>query len=270
LKQNRSTKALIALFLVLLIIFIAGIAGKGITLYDVTNVLFMSPIRKIELGLHHIGASIENKKAYFISKNRLLVENEQLKNENKILRERIKLIQSIYDDNIRLNEILNIKKTKKLNSVIANVIGKASAPFQFLIIDKGKEDNIKIGDPVITTDGKEMYLVGTIYSSSETTSKVLMATDPLFFVSVKDNNTGELGIAQGNITNIKVPFKILKPKISEGDIFTTTSLSSIYPKGVIVGHVSKIIQNSSVETTAIIESETDFGHLFEIMIITEK
>ncbi len=269
-KQDKNIRALIAFFIVLLIIFIAGIAGKGVTLYDVTNVLLFTPVRKIGFAMYRASTSVKNKRAYFLSKENLLKENESLKSENKILEERIKLIQSVSNENIRLKEILHIEENRKVEATVANVIGRTEAPFKFIIIDKGSRNGIKTGDPVTETDGEEMFLVGIVYNVSTNTSKVLMLTDPLFFVSVKDRNSGEIGIAQGNVTNIKIPFKVLEPKVFKNDTITTTSISSIFPQGIIVGSVNKIIKNSSVETTVTVTPSVDFDHLFEVMVISSR
>ncbi len=268
-KQGNPIKVLIALIFVLLIVFVTGLVGRGITLYNLTDMIFIKPVNKIEITLYRAASSVKNKRAYFDEKEALLEENKRLKTRNKILEERIKLIKAAYDDNIRLKNIFGIGNSKKLKFTTANVIGEASAPFKFIIIDKGESEGIKKGEPVVITDGTKLNLVGITYSVASNTTKVLMSTDPLFFVSVKDINTGELAISQGNGKNLKIIFKILKPKISVNDVLTTTSVSSIYPEGIIVGKISKINEQNKVTTIATITSNVDFRHLFEVMVLNK-
>ncbi len=268
-KENNPVKVLIVLFIILTIIIAAGVAGKGISAYDILDFLLLKPARETMQVFYNLGEKIENKRAYFLSKEALLKQNIALTEENKILTERIKLLQSIYDENIRLQKMLNIKSNKKINFTVAQVIGQVSAPFNFLVIDKGSESGIESKMPVVVTDGKSMFLIGITYSVGMNSTKVLLLTDPNFFVSVKDRNSGQLGIAQGNIKNLKITFKIIEPKIAKGDVLSTTSISSIYPEGIIVGNITKINKKNSLTTTAFVSPSIDLMHLFEVMVINK-
>ncbi len=268
-KENNPVKALIALFIIFTIITAAGIAGKGFSAYNILDFLFLKPVRKTAQLFYNLGIAIENKRAYFLSKETLLKQNAKLLEKNKILTERIKLLQAIYDENIRLRKILSLKNSKKIKFTVAQVMGQVSAPFNFLIIDKGQASGIKTKMPVVTTDGKNLFLVGITYKVGTNSTKVLLLTDPNFFVSVKDKNSGQLGIAQGNIKNLRITFKVIEPKISKGDVLSTTSISSIYPEGVIVGNVAEINKKNSLTTTAFVSPSIDLMHLFEVMVINK-
>ncbi len=265
--KNDPQKALVVLIIIFLILFAAGLGSRGITMYKIADALLISPVKKISLGFRHIGTSFLNTRAFFISKKSLLIKNKELLKENEDLKNQIAILRSKEMQNERLKEILNLKSGVNYNFIAANVIGNTEMPFRFVIIDKGTSSGVKIGSPVVTVNAETLRLIGLVYSVSSHTAKILLPTDPRFFVSVKDAYTGELGVAQGNRDSLKIEFKMKTPKIASGDPLLTTSISSIYPQNILVGRIYSVKKSGNITTTALIKPAADFENLFEVLII---
>jgi len=271
LKKNQHLKILIILFLVVLLIFIAGLAGRGITLFDVADLLFIRPASNIVSHINKTKAQIHKLSSLTKTKLQLEKENTKLKKEISILEERIKLIQGIYEENERLKNILGLKERYGFKYKVGTVVSILTDNFNTIIINRGERDGIKINMPVVCTyDGKTINLVGIVIDTSSNFSKVQIVTDPDFYVGAKDMQTGEISIAQGNGKNLSIIIKISLPKMQNGDLITTTGVSDIYPENIIIGKISNIKKKSSFTTEIIISPYVDFNTLYEVMVIYEK
>jgi len=271
LKENKNLKILIILFLTILAVLIAGLAGRGITLFNVADFIFIKPVSGIASYLNRTSSHIYG--LYGIVKNKIQLENENARLKEKVntLEERIKLIQGVYEENERLHDILNIKNRYTFQFIISKVISSSKGGFNLLIIDKGKKDGIKKMMPVVCTyDGKTVNLVGIVIDTSHNFAKVLISTDPNFNVGAKDIQTGETGIAKGNGKNLSIISKILLPKIKNNDLIVTTGISDIYPENIIIGKIVDIKKKNSITTEAVIKPSVDFDTLSEVMIIYKK
>ncbi len=269
--ENNPQKALIALLIVFLILFAAGLGSRGITLYQITDAIFLSPVKKISADIRHIGQSILNTRAFFISKRMLLEKNKKLLEENKNLQDEIEILKGVELQNQRLKNILNLNLKQNYEFVVGNVLGITKMPFNFAIIDKGENAGIKQGDPAIIVDDAGIQkLIGVVYSVSFSTSKILLVIDPRFYVSVKDAYSGEIGIAQGNKDSLKMIFQLENPKIQPGDPMLTTSASDTYPQGILVGTVKSVKKVSSMRTVVTLNCSANLNNLFEIIIIRNE
>ena len=85
-------------------------------------------------------------------------------------------------ENQRLRELLNFKRriARGVESIIpCRVIGRSPAGWRnIILVNKGSNDNIKVGAPIITPSG----LVGSVSEVSPKTAKIRLVTDPQFRV----------------------------------------------------------------------------------------
>lgn len=55
------------------------------------------------------------------------------------------------------------------------------------------------------------------------------------------------------------------------DIIETSGIGGIYPKGIIIGKISQILEAKNItDRYAIIESAVDFSKLETVLVITKK
>ena len=104
----------------------------------------------------------------------------QLRNENLLLKHEVKRLKNIeIKSEIQESELIELKKV--LNSIPRNnnflitgrVLNLSGGTFaKTMLIDAGKKDGIKTGQPVISSEG----LVGSIISVGPKSSRVLLLT----------------------------------------------------------------------------------------------
>lgn len=152
--------------------------------------------------------------------------------DGKDLEQELK-ISLLSQDNQRLREILSLARTSESNRISAAVISrKANGWWQQLEINKGSNDEIKIGDAVLGPGG----LLGIIYSVRPNASRVRLLTDPGSKIGIWVQRIQRHGMLSGMGTNrTKVTFldKDSQPQI--GDFISTSPASSLLPPNLPIG-----------------------------------
>jgi rod shape-determining protein MreC len=123
--------------------------------------------------------------------------------------------------------------------VAAQVVSGPRSNFSHAIeIDKGTDDGLAVGMPVVTGGG----LVGRISRASGSTATVQMVTDPEFRVGVRVAETGELGTARGRGRDEPLTVDTaIDPdtEVPDGTGLVTSGVDrSVYPAGIPVGEVT--------------------------------
>ena len=113
-----------------------------------------------------IGQKFRNAGAYFISKNFLYLENENLKSQLAEDRALMSNYNSIIAENTNLKEILG-RKNEKTKTILSAILGKPNqSPYDTLIIDVGKKEGVEAGDTVFVLGNVPIGRVNAAYDSS--------------------------------------------------------------------------------------------------------
>ena len=159
------------------------------------------------------------------------------KEENNALKKEIKELK-------KLLELKNTNYKLKYASVISR---NTKDYFEEVIIDVGKKDGIKENLAVITKDG----LVGKIIKVTNKTSTVRLITSSNIYnkisVNIEADNKSVTGIitSYDSLTNsLTIEGITENVNIQTGSLVTTTGLSDIYPSGILVGRVSRVMKDN--------------------------
>jgi rod shape-determining protein MreC len=165
-------------------------------------------------------------------------QNLKLKEENARLRQWHNAAIVLQERLRRYQLLLHAIPDPELSSVLAQVIGRTSRPFQqTMIIDAGRADGVKPGQAVVDPRG----MIGRIFIAGEHTSWVIQLTDLNSHVPVT--------IEPGNIQAIMAGDNSSEPSIEvvsqnavlkEGDQVASSGDGSLLPPGLPIGtlHVS--------------------------------
>ncbi len=110
-----------------------------------------------------------------------------------------------------------------------------------IMINVGANDSVKYGD-VLTIRN---ILVGKVVEVNRSSSRVITIYNPEFFASIIIKRSKYLGIFEGG----KVPrisYIAEGSDIKEGDTVITSSLDGVYPYGLLLGVVGKVIEKKGV------------------------
>ncbi len=201
-------------------------------------------------------------------------QNKMLRNEVEQLRVQNLEASEALAENERLRTLLGYRQMMtQFDMVGARVIGRDSATWSsVIIIDRGQKDGVNTDMTVVTEKG----LVGHILEAGWNTSKVQLILDPRSSVGtiVQRAESRVAGIVQGDLDNPTMPQMVNIPKnadVVEGDVIVTSGFGGTYPKGIVVGLVSTLQNDSGgLLKVGLLEPAVDFQKLEDVMVITES
>jgi len=193
-------------------------------------------------------------------------ENLFLKKELKRLRAKEVRYQELLLANQRLEKLLSFKKKLTFSSLGARVIGYALgfSP-RMIFLDRGKKDGVNLYYPVVNYEGA----IGQIVNLSSHYAKVLLIIDTNSRIEVMSQRTRVHGILKGIDINLGEIVYVPKDEdVKEGDIFITSGLDGIFPKGISVGKAIEVSTSQrDLFKKIILKTSVDFRHLEEVLIL---
>ena len=185
----------------------------------------------------------------FTDKKILVEENEILKKElyaSELINQTNNTLES---ENKILRQKLNLKKNYFFKNVDSEIIRPSTKVNKKIItINKGQIDNVKEGSAVINNYG----LIGQIYNVFDDSSEVTSLISDKFGVPAMLENGLQNTILYGDGQQLIIPFSSIHNNINVGDIYVTSGLDEIYPKGIKIGTVSAILRTSDNQFVKII------------------
>lgn len=181
-------------------------------------------------------------------------ENENLQSKiQELVGEKIKL-QELGKENEVLREALKLGLEKDFQLTLAKITGKDV--FQdSLLLDKGRDDGLVSGLPVITPQKVLLGKIGEVFPNF---SKVILLSNKESVFDVKLGDKEIFGAAKGRGGNVISLELILREKeVEQGDIVTTAALGNIFPPHLLVGQVQKA-EKADVEPFQKIEVKPAF------------
>lgn len=196
-------------------------------------------------------------------------ENKKLRREVEELRAQNVKAEEFSAENVRLRELLGYKNlATQFDLVMARVIGREAATWTRMItIDRGTQHGLQKNMAVVTARG----LVGVVTEAGLISSKVELILDPRISVGALVQRSRVAGIVEGNPENTIQPRLVHIPRsedIAEGDILVTSGFGGIYPKGIIIGKIQSIHNDSTgLLHLASVETAVDFQRLEDVAVI---
>jgi rod shape-determining protein MreC len=151
--------------------------------------------------------------------------------------------------------------------IASSVIGRDPSPFlHYVIIDKGSDDGLRHGMPVVTEQG----LVGRVDAVIAGAARVQLITDPSSTVNVNFQNNEVDALLQGSLTgDISIEMIPQDVTITPGDLILTSGLGGNYPSDVLIGQVVSVrkLENDLFQSTTV-QPAVDFSNLTAVLVIT--
>jgi len=149
----------------------------------------------------------------------------------------------------------------------AAVVGRDPSPFlHYIIINRGSNDGILRGMPVVTNQG----LIGRVDAVIADAARVELITDPGSAINVRLQNADTDAVLIGSVTGDVSLDMISQDVIVEpGDVVLTSGLGGGYPPDLIVGQVLNVRKRDfELFQQATIQPAVDFTRLEIVLIIT--
>jgi rod shape-determining protein MreC len=205
----------------------------------------------------------------------------EARDENLRLKEQIRNLETqelemaeLKRQNAEFRNLLNFKEQyANFGFLGSTIIGKDPGNwFDVFTIDRGVKDGLRAGEgyPVISADG----LVGRVSNVTLLSSDVISIIDLDSTVSVRVARTRDLLVVRGDIVLkqeglCRVDYIPPNADLMAGDVLETSGMGDVYPKGIRVGTIERIVRNKGqYDAYAIMKPSVDFMRLEEVEVLT--
>lgn len=229
--------------------------------------LFVDSVAVTQKGASYSVLSFKELWLRYIYLSGLREENLNLKKEVGQLRMEVNSMREAALENERLRELLAYKEDTGLTTLTARVIGiNPTNLYKIVTIGKGSSDGIARGMAVVTSDG----IVGRVLGATSDSSRVLLITDRNSDVDALIQRSRDRGITEGaDLGLLQLKYLPRSADVAEGDLLVTSGVGGIFPKGLVIGSISKLNRGSGgLFLSAEVKPAVNFSKLEEVLVIT--
>ena len=166
-----------------------------------------------------------------------------------------------------LSSLVDYARSRSENRYIAAaVIGRDPSPFlQYIIINRGSDDDLRRGMPVVTQQG----LVGQVVAVTAGAARVQLITDPGSTVNVILEDSEIEAVLTGETTGeISLGLIPQSATLQPGDLIVTSGFGGNFPANLLVGQVSTVRSNAyDLFQSASVQPAVDFSQLEIVLVI---
>jgi rod shape-determining protein MreC len=208
-----------------------------------------------------------------VNSRQIIQENLRLQEENSLLLMENDRLRLAGEENVQLSVLLNMRQRyAHLPTIGARVRGHVPNDwYRRYFLDRGTSDGIAVNMAVIGDGG----LIGVIRQVDSGRSQFVSIIDSEFSVAVMSTRTGDIGMVNGDIRlmqqgRIRMDRIEATAQIIPGDELRTSTHSSIFPPGILVGVVESIHSNPDGHTLhAIVAPAANVNNIEMVLIVTK-
>lgn len=231
-------------------------------------------ITPFQNGLNRVGKFVDQQMEGFRGAKELSAENTALRQRIEELM--VENTQTILDvqELERLRELYQLDRSyREYTKIAADVISKDPGSwYSTFVINKGTADGIEEGMNVLAGAG----LVGIVTKTGQSWAEVRSIIHDESSVSAMAVPTQENCIVNGNLQRMEsglIDFSGLKDDddvIREGDAVVTSSISSEYLPGLLIGYVAEVKEDPNRLTkSGTLTPAVSFRNIREVLVIRE-
>ena len=264
-KKGGLLGIIITIVVLILIVIFSNREANTSFFENVANKLVMP----IQNGLTYLKNRVSGNSTFFTDISNLKSENQDLKEKNSQLEQSLRELENIKTENETLKEYLGLtEKYGEYKTVPGYVIDKEISNYsKTIIINIGKNDGIEVNMTVIADEG----LVGHVVSVTDNTAKVQTIVDTSSSISCLMSTNKDSIICKGTLSSnseLKAMYIPTDANLVQGDSVDTSGLGGIYPKGIHVGSIKKIVSTKNItDRYALVETAVDFDKLNTVLVV---
>lgn len=272
--RRLNKKAAILAVAVLTVFLLALSAARGKYNFYWSERIVTVVLAPVEFVVSKVGYTVRSTGAAAGDIFTVYRDNQALREEIENLRRESINNTEIVAENVRLKALLDYRRAApQFDTVVAAVVARDPAAWtNVIIINRGTAQGVAKDMAVVTPQG----LVGSVVQAYSNSAKVQLILDPRSAVGaiVQRPESRVAAIVEGN------PAKPLAPKminlardadIIKGDKVITSGFGGIYPKGILVGEVTDVVnEEGGLLKYAVLKPAADFDRLEEVAVIVRS
>jgi len=241
---NRGPAPLVRLtFFVLVAILLMVLDARFRYAESVRQVVALAvyPIQRVAMAPLDLFHATVN---YFGSTAALREENTALKTKQLRAAPELLQLEALKEENHQLRRLLEAQERLPRKSVFAEILYAGRDPFsRKVVIDKGTQNGIQAGQPVIDDVG----VIGQVTRVFLLMSEVTLLSDKNQAIPLQVLRNGLRAIAYGGAEGgmLDLRFMAANADIRNGDTLVTSGIDGAYPPGLPVASVARIERDAA-------------------------
>lgn len=271
-RDNKKIYIISALIAFFIIGFICNVVltDRNLTIFEKA---IKDSVLTVEKVLSYPIEFVSNKIEERNEKNKMYDEYKNLKQQLEDMKEIATLNDELKKQLEELKSILDVNEDlSSYVKVNATVINRDINYWQETItIDKGEQDGVVVGSPVVVSDG----LIGKVVKTSNfnSTVRLLTSDNESDKISVKIKNGddyiyGILSKYNSNDDTYTIEGISQNAKILVGSTVTTTGMGDIFPAGILIGKITGSTTDVfDLANVLEMKSEVDFNNINYVTVL---
>lgn len=267
---SRKVKIVLAVAVLLAV----GLAAlSNLTSLTIPEMFVKGVLTPIRAGAAALTDQAEQMYSYLFHYETMAAENEALKEQISELEENARRADALIRENERLRALLELKDTREdFELVDAYVIGKSSLDWSNTItIDRGSNVGIEVGMCAITANSQVVGLVTEVGTNYAVIKTILDSSLEISGIISSSGYTGMISgaFSSGNEGMLQMDYLASSAILRNNDQVVTAG-STVYPRGLILGHIIDAGKNDTgVAKYAILEPAADIDSMEQVFVLTQ-
>ena len=271
-RKLLSSKLIIIIVVAVLITAALAIAA-GVSSQTAPGTFVQTLLNPLKSGFNALTKQAEQYYSYMFRYEALAAENEQLKASIAQMEDVARQADATSRENQRLRALLEFKTTHEDYKLVDSyIIGWSSSDFSnTFTINRGKDAGIDINMVAITENGE---VVGLVTEAGPNYAVVKTVLDSTLEISATIASSGYNGMVSGGYirgseTLLQMNYLPSSSIIRNKDQVVTSG-STVYPRGLILGHVVDAgFEETGVAKFALLQPAADIESLEQVFILTQ-
>ncbi|HVT43571.1 MAG TPA: rod shape-determining protein MreC [Thermoanaerobaculia bacterium] len=269
--ERRPTLLLLIVLGVLFLLMSAStrtrtrVLGETRTLFERGVMTIFSPV---PMFVNWVGVNASDIYHGYLDMRRTVSENLQLRREVQELAKDNLMLRRSVGDLARMRALLGYSEQFSMPTLLSKIVMlDTSGRFKSIILDRGSDAGVEINDPLVNADG----LIGRVVLTTRDLSKVQLIIDANASVGCLIERNRRQGIVRGDARGgLRMDFVPSLTDVAPGDRILTAGIDGIYPKGIVVGHVSSVEEGKDLFKSIAVTPSVDFMSLEEVIILHSR
>lgn len=236
---SRGYSLHLRLFMAVMVAIAAIIASSWLNIFVEIRTYMDTVVSPIYFLVNGSQKMLDNVSQTLATRAQLTLENRAMRQELLLKNSEQLLLGQYKEENARLRELLGSPLRQDEQKMATQVISTSTDPYSGqVIIDKGLDNGVYVGQPVIDDKG----VVGQVIAISKFTSRVLLICDASHALPIQVLRNDIRVIAAGNGCTEDLQLEYLPGAIDirVGDLLVTSGLGGRFPEGYPVAVVSSV------------------------------
>jgi rod shape-determining protein MreC len=239
-KRSRQVKTFLFFGLALTLVLIFLISTVGRQEFSASHKLALEFVGVLQSGTTRVVSAVRGGWNGYVALWGVREENQRLRIDLQRAQADLVKYREAMANNVRLEKLLNLKNELDAPFITAQIVGRdPSQWFNTVIINQGTSDGVQMDMPVVSAEG----VVGQVRNASPHFAKILLANDPNSAIDVLLQESRVQGIVKGNGKGFDLQYVLKNNEVNVGDTVLTSGMGGVFPKGLPLGTVEKVVRN---------------------------